>query len=367
MKTHKVTQQQVAEEAGVTRATVSYVLTGRAEELSITPEVVKRVERAAARLGYLPNLAARALVSGRSRTLGLMLGGNPFWGLIAEGVESAALDAGYDVLLMRGQGDAPASGLTHLQQGRVDAVIALGYLSPAAVKAWETAPVPPVVMPFSGAVALPGVDLDPEPGLVDAVHHLVSLGHRRFAWLEPDDLDQAGGTDRTSLVAEACKEQGATLEVVRAGKTRKLSWLPVDEQIAGWSKTMSGTLESPLRATAVLCWNDAMALGLCAWLRERGGRVPEDVSVVGFDDWLAAAALPPLTTVSFEFRRIGAEAARLAMQLAEGTLSAAEARKTVVYVPSRFVARKSTGPGEHSRIVSRKEVLRALSFLACFR
>jgi hypothetical protein len=55
------------------------------------------------------------------------------------------------------------------------------------------------------------------------------------------------------------------------------------------------------------------------------------------------------------------------MQLAEGTLSAAEARKTVVYVPSRFVARKSTGPGEHSRIVSRKEVLRALSFLACFR
>lgn len=103
MKTHKVTQQQVAEEAGVTRATVSYVLTGRAEELSITPEVVKRVERAAARLGYLPNLAARALVSGRSRTLGLMLRGNPFWGLIAEGVESAALDAGYDVLLMRGQ------------------------------------------------------------------------------------------------------------------------------------------------------------------------------------------------------------------------------------------------------------------------
>jgi LacI family transcriptional regulator len=343
----KVTQQQVAQVAGVTRATVSYVLAGRDEELKISAPVARRVRMAARRLGYLPNHAARALASGRSHTLGLLLGTAPFWGLIAEGVESAAFEAGYDVLLISTRRDPPACGVNYLRDGRVDALIALGWTGASSLRLLQEAPLPPVVMQFGEPVDLPGVDLDPAPGLQEAVRHLAGLGHRRLLWIEP--AGTGTGSDRAGIVVEAAREAGLRLDQRPIPMAPWLNAKPIDVQVEAWREALTRALTDPPPATGVLCWNDAMALGLYAWLCEKGLHVPADVSVAGFDDWLAAAALPPLSTVSFEFRQLGAEAALLAMRLAEGTLSAEEAKKTVVYVPSRFIPRHSTGPAKEEK------------------
>lgn len=340
------TQQQVAELAGVTRATVSYVLAGRAQEMKITDAVVRRVREAARQLDYTPSHAARSLASGKSMTLGLLLGGSasvvmPFWSQIAEGAEAAALGAGYDVLLVSA-GRAPAfAGIRYLRQGRVDALIALGQASPTSARAWRQAAVPPVVIQAFGPPGLPTVGLDAAVGLRQAMQHLAGLGHRRLMWLSPGRRHDYGRSAVAQRVAQEC---GLSIEVVHLDVPARPIGLPPDAGVAFWHDAIGARLSDPLAATAVLCWNDQMALGLYATLAQRGVRVPEQVSVVGFDDQEAALALPPLSSVSHEFHEMGAEATRLALRMVRGELSADAAAETVVLVPSRFVPRQSTGP-----------------------
>lgn len=347
----RVTQQQVAELAGVTRATVSYVLAGRARELKITDAVVRRVEEAARRLDYTPNHAARSLASGKSMTLGLLLGGPasvvmPFWSQIAEGAEAAALEAGYDVLLVSVR-QAPARvGMRYLRQRRVDALIALGQASPTSARAWRGAAVPPVVIQAFGPPGLPSVGLDAAVGLREAMEHLAGLGHRRLLWLS---LGRRHDYGRSAVAQRAAQELGLGLEVAHLDVAARPIGLPADAQVAFWRDAIGARLPDPPAASAILCWNDQMALGLYAVLEQRGMRVPGDVSVVGFDDLEAPLALPPLSSVSHEFHQMGAAATRLALRMVRGELSAEAASGTVVLVPSRFVARQSTGPALASR------------------
>lgn len=131
LRNRRATQDDVAKIAGVTRATVSYVLTGRAEELKITPAVVQRVRAAAEKLRYLPNLAARSLAAGKPHQIGLVMPGpefvhNRYWGPIVAGVERAALQANYDVLLLASHEVLIETAESYLLQNRVDIVLVLG-------------------------------------------------------------------------------------------------------------------------------------------------------------------------------------------------------------------------------------------------
>jgi len=341
----RVTQKQVAELAGITQATVSYVLNGRAEELSISDKVVKRVRKAARQLGYTPSHAARSLASGRSRTLGLLLGGPDgrvasFWSHIAEGVEGAAMQSGYDVLIISGGRDKESAGLRYLRQGRADALIALGP-GKESLKLWRGSEVPPVVLAPHGVSGFPTVRLDVSTGYGAAVKHLAELGHCELLWV---GQPEGACYDRDAVVIDVATEAGVRAQLLHLDQQEQPFWVPVDQCIESWRSALAKALPDPPRASAILCWNDRMALGLYAVLAERGLRVPGDVSVMGFDDDEATVALPPLSTVSQEYRRIGAEATRLAVSIVEGELPADEARQTVVRVPSRFVRRQSTGP-----------------------
>jgi DNA-binding LacI/PurR family transcriptional regulator len=149
-------------------------------------------------------------------------------------------------------------------------------------------------------------------------------------------------------MCEAAESRGLKGTIVDLGNVPNPWTDPPEEQIAFWCATLTEALpwkrSGGPPATAVFCWNDRMAFGLYAALARRGLKVGDDVSVVGFDDDEAGLALPPLSTVSHEFHRMGAEATRLALRLLDGSLPVAEAQETVVCVPSRFVPRKSTGP-----------------------
>ncbi len=345
----KVTQNQVAERAGVTRATVSYVLSGKAEQHSITDAVVRRVREAADALGYVGHHAARALVSGKSHTIALLIGGAtgaiaPFWSLIAEGVEHTAMEAGYDVLILSEDRDWGAAGLSYVRQGKADALIVLGSADDG-LNAWDEEEVPPVVLDPEGASGFPTVRLEVAGAYADACAHLRKLGHRRLIWAGPaEGLDYGRG----AVAARAAAGCGLECEVLRLDGEEPPFWLGRDRCVAFWRDGLKGALPDPPPATALLCWNDRAALGALDLLRRRGLSVPRDVSVVGFDDDEASVALPPLSTLGQQYHEIGEAAARLALQMVEGELTPAQARETATVVKSQFVARQSTGPAPES-------------------
>lgn len=343
-----VTQQQIAQASGVTRATVSYVLAGRAAELKISREVVDRVETAARELGYAPSHAGQALVTGRSRTIGLILGsGDDFWGRIAEGVEAEAFARGYDLLLIHGGDDAQSRARRLLGQRRVDGLIVLGTFSQQVSATWSQLQAPPVVIHARGGRGLPGVELDGSAGMSEAVDHLWTLGHRQIMFVQPAHLQFNVGSDRLIAVQQRGREHGITVVPcsVDAKITREHS---LDQRIAAWSEAIRHAVPGPRIPSAVICWNDLIALGLYAVLQERGLRVGRDVSVVGFDDHHAAAALPAMTTVSYQSRELGQAAARIAVDIASGALPPNEAIQTIIRLPARLIIRQSTGPASRS-------------------
>jgi LacI family transcriptional regulator len=337
-------QNDIAEMAGVTQATVSYVLNGRAAELKITAPVVQRVLKAARELGYAPTHAARVLVTGKTRTLGLVLRGigqfaAPYWTMTADGVEAAALEAGYDVLIISRQRDPEGAGLRYLRERRVDALIGFRPV-PEDLELWKQEPTPPVLVHSFGAQGLPVVDLDPAPGIVRAVEHLAGLGHRTLLWLGPATV----ACERAEAAAGAARRHGLEFSRCELQVADGDLDAPRNPAPAGWRERIRKALPEPLPATAVLCYNDCLALGLYALLAERGLAVPRDVSVVGFDDAEAPLAVPPLSTISHQFHEIGSEATRLALRILNEEISPEEARQTRILVPAQFVPRQSSAP-----------------------
>jgi DNA-binding LacI/PurR family transcriptional regulator len=348
----RATQADVARLAGVNRATVSYVLSGRRRGGRISEAVTLRVREAARALGYLPNRQAQALVSGRTRAVGLLVQGLAddslwVWSRIAEGAEDALLKAGHDVLLRRADFDTPFVSQAEclVRQGRVDGVVALVWARLDAVDGATGVPGFPLVsIDLGTGQPCPYVGQDPAPGLVAAVDHLRAEGHWRLLWVGPRMTPGAAGADRLEAVRIAARARGMSLET---------AVLPIDvETVCGaYDRNMPAVVAGiraalPPRptATAILCWCDFIALGLCTVLRERGLRIPGDVSVVGFDDVGPHMHLPALSTVSGAFSQMGAAAAALVLRIARGEMGPREARATAVAVPTFFVRRASSGP-----------------------
>lgn len=321
----------VAALAGVSHQTVSRILN---DHPSVRPETRERVLDAIRVLGYRRNRAARALVTRRSGTIGVMSSGSALFGptstLIA--VEGAARDAGLFVSVAtvpRWRADQVAAVLEYFMSQGVDGVVVIAAHDDAveAVRAF-TEPVPIVMVgPKDLPAPLHSVAVDQYAGGRMAVRHLLDLGHRQVVHLAgpPDWLDArwriAGWRD----------------ELTAAG-------LPVADPIPGdWSAGRGydvgrELLEGEL-PTAVFAANDQLALGLLRAFAEAGVRVPADVSVVGFDDVDGSAHFfPPLTTVRQEFGALG----RRCMDLLVAAI-AGESAESGLIAPS-VVVRASSGP-----------------------
>lgn len=321
--------KEVALAAGVSVATVSHVLRGSKR---VTPAVEARVREEAARLGYLPNLQASALRTGRSDMIGVLLPdlSNPFFPALLNALEVAARAAGLLLLVHETENDAALErrALDRLASVRVDGLVWVPVDGSALADAQAAEPRP----------GLPMVTLDrPVPGC-DAVHadhveggrllarHLRALGHERVALLHgPDDLPSARARRRGFLDAFA---PALPMWQCDAGFTHEL---PVDAR----RLLAAGGFD------ALVCANDAVAIGAVRQLRQAGACVPQDVSVVGFDDIPWAPLMdPPLTTVAQPLRAIGAAAVRL---LLERIADPRRATRQVV-MPVELVVRASTAP-----------------------
>ena len=342
--TRPLVMADVAARAGVSHQTVSRVINGHP---SVAPLTRERVQRAIAELGYRPNLAARALVTGSTRTIGLVTVKINQYGPAQTmlGLENAARAAGYSLsvsILDDATAGAMREAVDRFVAQSVDAVVALSTYDDAAEALHSiVAPVPLVAVQVGGVEDRPAVGVDQETGARLATRHLLDLGHRTVHHVTgPADSQEARA--RIEGWRSELRAAGAPVPGLLTG-----DWTPSSGYAAG--KLLASRVRGGDGVTAVFLANDQMALGLLAALHEEGLSVPGDVSVVGFDDLPEAPYFtPPLTTVRQDFAELG----RRGVQLVLARLQGADLQPDPV--PPTLVVRASTGPSRalHTRSTS---------------
>jgi DNA-binding LacI/PurR family transcriptional regulator len=323
----RVTSVDVARRAGVSQSTVSLVFSGKGQG-RVSEATQQKVRRCARELGYRPNLAAQALRLGSSRAVALLVPDitNPFFARVLRGAQRAAQDAGYTVALIDTGNDRrwEAQSFQALRAGPVD-----GYLLFEVSPPEGLGPDEHVVLIESRAPHRSSVRFDSEGGAADAFRHLLELGHRRIGHLAADfdaptfHLREAA---RRSVLTQAGLDPDA--------QPRAATQITIDH-----AQKAAGPLldQGP---TAVFCDDDIIAAGLYMAARERGQRIPDDLSVIGFDDMDFARVLePPLTTVALDAELLGATA----FELFEARIAGRRTRTTTV-LPAQLLVRGSTAP-----------------------
>lgn len=338
------TLRDVAEMAGVSITTASFVMNGKGRRMGLGKSTSERVLRCARELGYEGNYHARSLRHGRSSTIGLAMSTSlqhRMWGTVAAGVDEAARGAGNDLLIVGQDGDehAAVKGLGYLREKRIDALVCTG----GTAYQLRDAPADADIVVVQGRdIGFPTVNLDPAPGMRAAAEHLAALGHTRVAYFGKKAGGRVQLEERLDVFRTACTERGMELATVMLSSEE--SYHEEIEWHLHHCYDLIGGLTALPAATAMMCYNDTMALALCAVLRDRGLRVPTDVSVVGFDDLHAAQGLPGLTTVSHMLRELGARAVKLALSFVEAE-DPATRHDTVA---AELIVRESTAPPPES-------------------
>ncbi len=339
----------VARQAGVSTATVSRVLSGVGRA---RPETRERVLVAARELDFRPSLVARSLKRRATLTLGLIVTDieNPYFPQLVRAVEDAANAEGYAILLCNADEDPEreASYLDILVERRVDGLIIAASTIGMRQREWlASAPLPVVLVNTNASnVDLPSVASDNHAGGRAAARHLLDLGHRRFGYLMPpprnlDAPERLAGV-RDELEAAGVDPRAAGPMIGSGAPTVPGGEVAMDEILSAGGRS---------RPTAVIAYNDLMAIGALRAIRRHGLHVPDDLSIVGFDDVaFAAYAEPALTTIRQETAEMGRWAvATLTERLAgvaTGNGSSADAAPAPrLVLPVHLEVRGSTGPG----------------------
>ncbi|WP_147794284.1 LacI family DNA-binding transcriptional regulator [Cellulomonas sp. Y8] len=341
----RVTLKDIAREVGVSVMTVSNVVNGRAERVS--PATAARVERAVADLGYVPSAAARSLVARRSRLVGLLLPGRPDGvtllgsphDVAVTGALEAALRGRDHHLMLRGVGDAD-DVRDSVRRWGLDGVVVMGFTDDALAALDLPGTLRAVLVDAEGGPADAGprharVRSDDRAGGHLAGTHLAGFGHRRLLLCGPVDAASRVVAERLAGFRAAAAEAGLPPEAVRTAHARTT----YDEGVV-----LGGRLAADVRAgsvTAVFATADVLAAGVVRGLADAGLRVPDDVSVLGYDDAeLARQVTPRLSTVAQDTAGKG----RLAAELLLGLVTGDDAAPRSATVPVALVARESTGP-----------------------
>lgn len=323
----------VARHAGVSPQTVSRVSNNYPGVLKPTRD---KVLSAMAELKYRPNSAARALKRGSFKSIGVLLSGLESTGNVhtLNGIVASAAEEGYSLTLMTlgaFSDQALQDAFSRLKESAIDAAILLLEIQGADEIHLKDLPYDHVVIADSNAAGLyPVVDTDQATGARSAMAHLHDLGHRRIQHVTGAENSFASGR-RMAAWRSFLLDRGLSVPEPIVGDWTAASGYAAGLQIA----------HSEEGVTAVFASNDEMALGLMRAFGEHGIRVPEDMSVVGFDDIAIAAQFPtPLTTIHQDFAEVGRRCvAEVLRQIETGIV-----QPGLELVPTRLVIRESTAP-----------------------
>jgi DNA-binding LacI/PurR family transcriptional regulator len=336
-----VSIKDIARVAKVSPSTVSRALNA---DPRISKETAARIRLLAQEMGYTPSLAARDLVTQQTNTIGIVISciSDLFISDLVIGVEQAARSYGYSVFLISSYRDADREleAVQSLHERRTTGIIVTGSQIDEGYLQLRKRFSQPVVL-----INCPGyphsISTDNLAGARQAVDHLTQLGHRQIAYIANEQSYQTN-LDRFTGYGAILAQYG----------------IPVDEQlIVEGDGTMSGgqwavqqLLALPRPPTAIFCFNDLMAIGALCALSQAGIQVPDDCSVIGFDDLeLAIYCCPPLTTIR-QFRdQLGQRAMHMLHHLIEGR---SDVRAEIL--PAELVVRKTTGPAPPRSMAERR-------------
>ncbi|MGW1874987.1 LacI family DNA-binding transcriptional regulator [Streptomyces sp. NPDC001975] len=326
------TSRDVAQAAGVSQAAVSLIL-GDKWRGRVSEATAERVREAARDLGYRPNLAARNLRLGHTRTVLLVVPAltTEFFAGVYTGAARVAADHGFGVVLYPSpEGIGPARDPFASAQAALDGVIASSMAADAltAIRGDQL----PLVMLDSdpdGSLGVATVNLDIADGVRQVTEHLLDLGHRRFLHLAADVPSWTFEVRARELAARTAEVPGTSVRTVHA---------PIS--IEGAHAATEAALASPgPHPTALVCDDDKLAAGAYKALRRHGLRIPDDISVTGLDDLALATAIDPeLTTVRLDAELFGERGMHALLAVLEGR--APEGRD----IPVELVVRGSTAP-----------------------
>lgn len=330
------TIKDIAKRLNISVSTVSYALNGGPR--TVPDAVRERVLETAKELDYRPNRLARSLATGRSHTIGVVptepirdLASMNFFSAVFNGIVNAAEDLDHDVIVFTRADASRSTGLDVLLDGRADGLVVLSPRLPSSLlDGLVNAGLPFAVVASAAPEGFPEFCCDNAAGVDLAVDYLVSLGHRRIGHLAgPANLYD--GVLRQRAFCEAMARHNLSIPhawIQNGGFT-----------IEGGEAATAQILDSGEVPTALFAANDESAVGAIQCAVARGSRVPEDLSIVGFDDARFASYLTPaLTTVEQPFDAMGADALRSVVDLIEGRPAVSQS-----YSP-RLLPRSSTAP-----------------------
>lgn len=343
----RVTISDVAQEAGVSVATVSKVINRRH---GIAASTAAHVQEVVQRLGYEQSIVARSLRSQSTQVIGVLVAEfEPFSTEILKGAGAALAGTGYALLAYTSGTNQPGWEQRYLSRLSGTLIDGAVLVTPTVVHANEVIPVV-AVDPHTGPAGFPTVDSDNLAGAVQAVRHLIELGHTRIGFL--------GG--RPDLESSRLREAGYRTALAEAGIEVDPALVRVAEYTRdGAADPTTAMLALPDPPTAIFAANDLSAMGILDTARELRISVPEELSVVGFDDVPEAAATqPPLTTVRQEMQELGGRAVAMLLDLLAATAerrwgvdghhgaasNGAVPSPTHVRLPTTLVVRRSTAP-----------------------
>ncbi|PSJ47315.1 transcriptional repressor PurR [Zobellella endophytica] len=327
------TIKDVAKLARVSTSTVSHVLN---KTRFVSPEITERVESAIETLHYAPSALARSLKVNQTRTLGMLVttSANPFFAEVVQGVEQRCFELGYSLVLCNTRGDKARlnASMEMLLQKRVDGVILMCTQAHLGAKVFDRYPSVPLVLADWGPMDL-GADLIQDSGQQGgrlATEHLISLGHRHIGCI----------TGPTGKRAAEERLAGYRAAMEQAGLAVRPEWIAEgDFELAGGKAAMARLLERSERPTAVFVGNDMMAVGALRALADAGLKVPQDMSLVGYDNIeLARYLVPALTSIEQPKARLGA----LAVDTLLARIQAPDSPRRVLTLTPELVVRESS-------------------------
>jgi DNA-binding LacI/PurR family transcriptional regulator len=350
----------VAKAAGVSLTTASLVLNRPKQPNRVSTACASRVKQIADQLGYIPNYHARSMKLGKAETIAVALdvgadGGDctvaeladPYFSQLLGGIELYLRKVGYEMTIVVADHllRAPDRGMNGILQRRFDGMIVMGVcVDPDRSKVLHSAPDAPIVaIEYGGETQVPVVDYDEAYGVGLAVKHLAALGHKRLLWVGHQGRpDPAMEDRREEMFRKSAREAGAAVETCR---------FEIDASMPMTRSTLAELAELAVanyvaangqRFTGVVGYNDPVAIGACAALELSGVRVPQDVSVVGFDDVEASLCIPKLTSVSHMLGEMGRRAAEMVIQMIDEPETRQKYRGKREVIAPELVVRKST-------------------------
>jgi DNA-binding LacI/PurR family transcriptional regulator len=336
-----VTIKDIAEVAGVSHTTVSRALRGNPRISAVT---IRRIQLIAEELGYVPNNVARGLKTSRSQVLGVIVRRivDPFFSEVLQGIEDVLHEAGYSLFLAASLQDPEREReiIQAMGERRVDGVIACStQIWPGNLRHLDRFRVP-LVLINNQSIDEPNIQSvyhDDAYGSRQLMQHLLGLGHTSIACIG----NARGGRTNAERI------QGYQEALVQAGLDLDPNYVAIgtNGQPDGGVQGMKALLTLAERPTAVVCYNDMMAIGAIQAVQQAGLHVPDDVSITGFDNIeLAAYVTPPLTTFHQPKYELGREAAIMMLRVLTDKVAIIRSTPEVVMLRGELTVRDSTAP-----------------------